>query len=287
VRVTLLWIAVVAQLGGCRFHFDELSDAAPLGPWGAPRPLTELNLPGSNEYGPWLSEDRLEIVFTSNRNGGNYQLFRALRASASDPFGAPALLPVPGAVTGDDAFITDDGLTLWYANVDPTTSAQSLYVATRASTAEDFGTPQLVDELNMGVDASGPTLSSDELTIVFNSKRNGSEDLFIATRASKTSPWSTPQLLSTVSTPTSHDCCGWLSGDARTLVFASDENAHPMQLFSSNRGSSGFEAYTVFDPILSSGSTGEADPTLTRDQRTIVFASLRGGTFYDLYIADR
>jgi hypothetical protein len=53
------------------------ADAAPLGPWGASRPLTELNGPNTDEFGPWLSDDRLELYFSSNLSGISRRLYRA------------------------------------------------------------------------------------------------------------------------------------------------------------------------------------------------------------------
>jgi Tol biopolymer transport system component len=289
VRVPCLWIAVLAQLGGCRVDFDERADggpdAAPLGPWSAPRALTELNVGGSDEFGPWLSEDRLEIVFASNRTGG-FLLYRARRVSPSDPFGAPVVIAIPGLPDGDDPFVTDDGLSLFFAE---TNGAMNLDIvlATRSSTTAEFSNDHAVTELDSTANDGGPALSSDELTIVFNSLRNGDEDLFIATRASKTSAWNAPALLDTVSIRGPRDCCPWLSGDGRLLVFASDRDTGRLQLYISEPGPTGFGTPAVLDPVLGSSDGDDGDPTLTRDQRTIVFASTRGGTDYNLYIADR
>jgi hypothetical protein len=164
-----------------------------------------------------------------------------------------------------------------------------MYTATRASTAEEFANPQIVNELNTPFDDKGPTISSDELTLVFHSRRGvgGSEDLYIATRASKAALWDTPVLLDTLSTPTTQDCCSSLAGDASSLAFASDFRAGRLQLYFSRRGPSGFAAPEVLDPNLASDHD-DTDVFLTRDQRTVVFASKRDtDPHYDLYIADR
>jgi hypothetical protein len=281
----------VIALAGCRFHFDERSDGGPadvpLGPFSAPQPLTELNST-SDDYEPWLSEDRLEILFTSTRNGP-LRIFRAQRATPTGAFDPPAELPISGIGGSDaigDPFVTDDGLTLWFSRIE-SAGGFAVRTATRASTADEFANPLIVNGLDTMSDDKGPTISSDELTLVFHSKRLGSEDLFIATRTSKAASWDPPVLLDTLSTPTSQDCCSSLAGDASSLAFASDSVKGRLQLYVSRRGPSGFAAPEVLDPNLASDHD-DTDVFLTRDQRTVVFASKRAtDPYYDLYIADR
>jgi hypothetical protein len=284
-------IAVIALAAGCRLHFDDLSDAsagdgdAALGPWGAPRALTELNGPNTDEFGPWLSDDRLELYFSSNLSGISRRLYRARRSAVSDPFGAPTEILVGMTSNATDPFVTDDGLSLYYS--DNAGVSEAVYVATRATTVGDFSNPQVVSELDYPTsNDDGPALSSDELTIVFHSQRLGDADLFISTRPSKTSTWSPPMLLDGVSSPMKIDCCGWLSGDASALWFASDTGSNRTRLYIAQRIGAGFGSPALLDSMLDTGGDN-IDPTLTRDQRTIVFAASLGGAPYDLYIADR
>src|SRR5262249_13851547 len=121
-----MWRVVLLLVLGCgRIHFDQESnpiadattdaispDACTLGPCGAPRALTELNTP-NDEQGPWLSEDRLEIWFTSGTSGTGYALFRARRATAGATFDPPQRIDLGLAGSQDDTFITDDGLVLY------------------------------------------------------------------------------------------------------------------------------------------------------------------------------
>ena len=83
--------------------------------FSAPSQVGELNTT-SSEDGMTLSPDRKEIVFSSNRDGSN-QLYRAVRASTSDPFGTPALLGTLNSGSGElDPGLTPDGSELYFTS---------------------------------------------------------------------------------------------------------------------------------------------------------------------------
>jgi WD40 repeat protein len=86
--------------------------------FSAPAPVTELNSSG-NDTGITISDDELVAYFASDRAGGlgGMDLYRAARATATDPFSAPAL--VAGLSTGaNDAApqLTADGLELFFVS---------------------------------------------------------------------------------------------------------------------------------------------------------------------------
>jgi Tol biopolymer transport system component len=72
-----------------------------------------------------------------------------------------------------------------------------------------------------GFDGS-PTVSADETELLFTSDRTGQQDIFIATRARKTDPWSQPVNAGPlVNDPAADDFSLRLSNDGLTLYFAS------------------------------------------------------------------
>jgi hypothetical protein len=60
----------------------------PDGSFGPPEPVTELNTDGADDMMPNVSKDGREVVFASNRPGGEgaFDIYSATRNSASDPW---------------------------------------------------------------------------------------------------------------------------------------------------------------------------------------------------------
>jgi len=128
----------------------------------------------SYEFGPWLSDDRLDLYFASNRLGGaSSQLFHAHRAGPTLAFDPPAEIDLGLGGYANDPFVSRDGLTMWFVYNQIGTDNR-LYVATRATTAEPFGSTAAMTELNVyAYGEATPSLTADELTIVFTSDEPG------------------------------------------------------------------------------------------------------------------
>jgi hypothetical protein len=286
---------VVAACG--RIHFDDLkdapADACTLGPFSTPVELAELDSP-TDEFGPWLSDDRLDIYFASDRlDGANPQLFHAHRASAAMQFDPPVEVDLGLGGYANDPFISADGMTLWFVyTATGAFSDDRLYVATRATTAEPFGSTAAMTELNVYAYGEGtPSLTADELTIIFTSDQPsdpGNGDLYIATRAVASAPFDPPRLLADLSTPGA-ECCSSISADGSSLVYLSDVLSPGVpHIVESLRVGGVYQAPHLLDPALSEPG-GENDPQLTYDRTAIVFgAGLTGGTgLQDIYFAER
>jgi Tol biopolymer transport system component len=86
------------------------------GGYGKPEPVAELNS-SADEGSMALSADGLEIIFSSNRRGGEggYDLWHARRARVDDPFSEPARLAEVSS-HGDDTrpSLSPDGTTLYF-----------------------------------------------------------------------------------------------------------------------------------------------------------------------------
>lgn len=91
----------------------QVSDA-----FAAPQPVTELNST-SDDAKLTLSADGLVAIFASDRSGGlgGLDLYRAARATAAEPFGAPTLIAELSTAQGDyDPEFTRDGNWLYFAS---------------------------------------------------------------------------------------------------------------------------------------------------------------------------
>jgi len=78
-----------------------------------------------------------------------------------------------------------------------------LDAAARCDRGKPFGTPVKITELNSAADDHSATLTADELTVLFASSRSGGPgglDIYIATRPTRSDPWSAPSLINGVNT---------------------------------------------------------------------------------------
>lgn len=190
-------------------------------PFGSPEVL--LATPNVSEDGFWLSSDqRTAYASINGADGGlgSYDLFTLSRASATDPWGS-ALTPLKLNSAGMERgpVVSENGLELYFYK--PTT-VYDLYVATRPSTAQEFGTPA-GSPLNT-TDSELPTwISKDGLALYIQSNRagtTGGDDIWRAQRGDSTSPFGAPVLVPGVNS-TSGDGSGVLSSDELEIFFAS------------------------------------------------------------------
>ena len=138
--------------------------------WGVPVHVTELSSP-NGDTGIAVTNDNLKAVFASDRASTSGDLFLSTRSSTSVAWGAPVLLSsVHQPSSPSSPMLSDDGLSLtWDINLG---SGGDFYIATRATTADSFGTPVLLTDL------SSPTAEDNDLWI----SPDGHHCVFISTR---------------------------------------------------------------------------------------------------------
>ena len=83
-------------------------------PWETPTPVTGINT-AANDAEPFINGSNTLLLFASDRDG-NYDLFMARRARATDPWGAPvALGELNTSGTERDPWLSPDERTLFFA----------------------------------------------------------------------------------------------------------------------------------------------------------------------------
>jgi Tol biopolymer transport system component len=284
-------VGLVALCGCGHIRFDPIgdggagirTDGCTLGAWGAPRPLTELNTP-TDEFGPWLSANHLEILFTSGVTGSP-EIHRATRATPEATFDPPVLWAPPpnGNSDSDDPWLTSDELRMYFDG--HIGSGIQLLFATRATTSAMFANVAQIAELDTSTNDTGPTLTADETTMVFMTDRGGTPDLYMAKRANPTDPFGSPAPIPSAST-SSYECCSWISPDGQSLVYLSDAGSpNILHLLIATRSGDDFVNAMPLDPALEAPGP-PADPFITPDGLTLVYGVGVTGSI-DLYIAER
>lgn len=126
---------------------------------------------------------------------------------------------------------TPDGTFLFFSSDHDGTAAtgsQDLYYSELRPDGS-YGPGIAVAGLNTSFEDQQPNVSRDGLTMVFASNRDGNMDIFITTRTSLTSPWSTPRNLSTqllFPTAASAETRPSISWDQQRLYYGADGQAH-------------------------------------------------------------
>ena len=251
---------------------------------GSERALSELET-SDHEFEPWLSPDRTELLFSSNRpsNAAGFQLWRTIRAGYDGTFAQPAQLAGDFVSDGDVAgpSMADDGLTLYYSKVAVPGMPAAIFEAKRADrTSATFTTTMM-----LVAEGNHASLSSDGKTIYYD--KGMPQHLFRATRSSLGEPFGNEKRLDELATGGAERQPS-ISRDGTMLLYTLiDPMTGQLSIVRTHHGS------VVFDPPQPVTETAPADPManqhsprLHHDDTTIVFASdvVGGAHDDDLYI---
>ncbi|HTR49478.1 MAG TPA: hypothetical protein VMJ10_02150 [Kofleriaceae bacterium] len=192
--------------------------------------------------------------------------------------------PVTGAsdptISQDDCTVNSTQTELYFKKASPAGDTD-LYVMTRATSSDPWGTPTQATALDSTASEESPRLWDNDLTIYFG--RGGS--IFKSTRASVTSPWGTPTAVTPINVSGTYN--KWLAVCTNNGVeyFMVSRSAGPNEtnqdLFIGTLDGTD----TATDSSLSSASS-EISAYLSPDCLTAAFASNRSGNT-QIYMATR
>jgi hypothetical protein len=142
--------------------------------WSAPENLMALNSPALDLPRPPGLHDGVMPLSSQRDQAIVYWTYFSTRATPAAPFGAPAAIPELSFTKQStvDAFLTDDGLTMFYSSSAPD-GAGDLFVAWRQTTSDPFTLSAPLDELNTAHAERDPWLSPDGQRFFFTSDREG------------------------------------------------------------------------------------------------------------------
>ncbi len=207
--------------------------------WGPPQNLGPSINTSSNDFAPNLTIDGHHLYMNSNRPGGcgGGDLYVARRRNKHDDFGwnPPVNLGCTVNTIYDEAgptFFEDEATgvqTLYLTSNRPGGLGDfDIYVSTRNSDDEPWGPGVDVTELNGPYRDTRTAIRRDGLEIFESSDSEGrpggigSQDLWVATRATTADLWSAPANLGPTVNSTAFDGAPALSFDGTTLYFFSD-----------------------------------------------------------------
>jgi len=246
-----------------------------------------VNDPAAADSSPDISSNGLELFFHSNRAGeGGFDLWVSTRASELDPWGAATNLgaTVNSAFNDKGPDLSDDGLTMIFSSDRPGTGNLDLYKMTRPTIGGIWTAPaEVAGLINTTSNESGPSLTSNGLTLFFHSDAPGGQgntDLYYSTRPSTADPWDSPVNLGATINSTGNDSAPEISSDGLSIYFHSTRTGGlgPENIWriARTRASNPWGTPTVV-PAPVDSVNNDTSPGLSDDWQTLYFSSSSSG----------
>jgi len=298
-----------ARLGGLAallalFLASAPAAAAPdFGAWSAPVNLGPVVNSESADEGPAVSKDGLSLYLTSTRLGGSggQDIWVAQREDENAPWGAPMNLGTTvntPATEQAPAFSRDERFMFFVSNRADGAGGLDIWVSFREDKHDDFGWQAPVNlgaPINTTFNDAGPgsVREGDEEVLYFTSNRPGGPggpDIYRSVRQEDGS-FGPAVLVAELNSP-AQDARAAVRRDSREVFLFSNRvgSLGATDLWTSTREHRGelWSAPVNLGPIVNS-TFDEMQPAISRDARTLFFASNRPGGFglLDLYMVTR
>lgn len=245
-------------------------------------------------HDPALTEDALEIYFSSETNG-SFDIWTSVRTSPAGAWNSSAVvseLSTPGNDLDPD--VSPDGLVLYFSSDRPGAVAGAgyrLYVSRRAARDQPWGAPQEMTGLGPSMMDMGPSVDPSGLVMVFASQRDQTPlGLYAASRSDPLGPWGIARSLSEINSDR-QDQNPALFDHALSLIWSSrgPSNGSTSDLQEVNRSSPALPFPMTFTSVdaLNSQTDWDGDPWVSQDGRHILFVSDRGSGVSRIYEAWR
>jgi len=255
----------------------------------------------TDDFGPEISADGLALYMGTDRPGGlgDTDVWVSTRPTKNDEWGSPVHLegPVNTSYSIWEVSLTADGLQLYFsdgpfsATLPGGDGNGDVWVATRSSTSEAFGSPVILPPIINSDHAAWADVSPDGLELYITSHRAGSIgncDIWLAKRASKDSPWTSLVNLGSAINSDPPDQSPDICYDGLTLFWAKGQGSDDMDLWMARRKDRSQPFGTgVRLPEGVNTAKGEFGPCLSPDGTVLYFSSNRPGGLggFDLYAA--
>jgi len=246
---------------------------------------------GEGSNGLSISADELSIYFDSGRSGGygNADLWVATRTTKNDDWSTPSNLGsvVNSSAQDNSPSISADGLSLYFSSNRSGAvggsgwDAMDLWVATRETTANDWGAPSNLGPVVNSSDADYMShISADGLSLYFSSGRpggSGQRDLWVTTRETTNDDWSEPVNLGPTVNTSSNERQMWISSDGLMLLLQSDrpKGSGAVDIYMTTRATTNddwTEPVNIGSPVNIS-QISDVSPVVSYDGLTLYFSS--------------
>jgi WD40 repeat protein len=264
------WGAALFVLVGCSFDWDTFD----------PRLGTAVGATSSS------SSSGGSTTSGPGGSGSGGSAFGGAGGMELGPFGTPQLvMELSSTSDDDDPFVSDDGLELFFNSTRAPSQAAAIWQSVRMSTSDPWGMPTYVLELDSATVETNPLVSHDGMTMWLSSDRDApavNVDIYVSTRMSRTSGWSTPVLVQELSTPTATEYARGVSADELTLIIQANSKIH---ISTRNSKSEPWSAKMVIAELDTGAAEGGG--WLAADALHLAYESNKDGADRDLYLGER
>jgi Tol biopolymer transport system component len=232
---------------------------------------------------PALSADGLTLYLTE-ASADSETIHTATRIDRGTEFSeATEVANVNAADDNGTPYLSFDGLTLYFCSIrEDGVGDRDLWFATRPNTASPFSAPVLLAGVNTSAVDHLPSLTRDELTLLFVSDRSGGSgesDIWMAQREARNEDFSGLTNLTELNTSSREERPAQTT-DALTIYFPSNRSGGlgGTDIWRATRSSpdSAFSTPSNLTELNSSGA--DLDVALSDDGRELFFSSRRGGS---------
>jgi WD40-like Beta Propeller Repeat len=181
--------------------------------------LVALSSPMGDDTDPAVTADGLTLYFASTRNVTRSQLFRSMRSSPSDAWGAPMLVTELAEIEVYAPIVSSDGSELLFCQMNPT-----FQILRATFSGGQFAVGNAVTELGA---ACAPALSADDKTLFWEAHPTGASlQIYTATRTAIGAPWTDAAPLPGFADPTFDQGDPWPSRDGTTLFLFTNQTGN-------------------------------------------------------------
>jgi hypothetical protein len=247
--------------------------------WTAPVPVASGINTQFDEWTPYLSHDGKSLYFSRGYTDNDFyfHIYEAKRSQPSGPFTSVSQVYSPD-YHAYGPWVSPDNLRMYYWHELP--DDWRVEVSQRASVNDPWQQGTVVSGLPGNICA--PSLSADELTIVFNNPHVGGWDMYLATRPNVNSPFDNIRSLTELNTA-GFDGKPSLSPDALSIYWSIQELG---QIFQATRSSLNDQFGNV--QLLSALDVPGryiGHPAISSDGKAIYFVSGLSGQTGDIYVS--
>jgi hypothetical protein len=233
----------------------------------------------NSQYGertPYLSYDGLSLYFQEYYSSSvKACIFEAKRSQPSGAFTSVSKV-LSGNTHIASPWVSPDNLRMYYYEE---SNPWRIKVSQRTSVNDSWSQGSIVQGLPSSSICS-PSLSADELTIVFNNPNVGGWDMYMATRSSKDLAFDNIRSLSELNTA-GFDSRPFISSDALSIYWANGG-----QIFEATRSSLGdqFGNIQILSALNMPGLSND-HPSISSDGTAIYFTGVAAGQLGDIYVS--
>jgi hypothetical protein len=262
-------------------------------PFGPPELIGALSSPGTSDDDPTLSEDLLELYFSSTRGTDldSANVWRSVRQSIDQPWPEPEMVAELSTTSNDTSTaMSRDGLTLYVSsNRVGAHRGQNVWVYSRDSRDSAWSEPEYLAALNSDLDEVARSVALDHLTIVLSRRELGTSDydLFVSVRDSVDSPWSEPVPLDELNTANSESSPFMLEAGLELYFSSSRAEDRGTDIYFASRATTSAPFGEAAPVTQLNSPADDADPCVSADGDYVVFATNRDDGFFELYEAFR